>query len=154
MIDHVASGGGFVGGGGGVRRFPYETAELTFQIDFILFEDGEICGPDPGNYAPSLLFRKRAAEYVAKQIRLAQNENRDVTPVLSALAEIPHLGSLHRAQGDRLVQWTQYYARHCLHSMRSETSHDRGVDRLQIWVRHLENLPEVPNFYRRGQENR
>jgi hypothetical protein len=43
-----------------------------------------------------------AAEFVAKQIRLAQAEDRDITPVLSALVEIPCLGRLGHAQSDPL----------------------------------------------------
>jgi hypothetical protein len=114
IIDRMAAGGGVVAGGSSrVRGNEAETVELTFQIDFILFEDGEIAGSDPALCRSAALPETRA-EFVAKQIRLAQAEDRDVTPVLSALVDIPLFGSLHREQGDRLVQWTQYYARECL----------------------------------------
>jgi hypothetical protein len=86
---------------------------------------------------------------VAIQIRLAQAENRDVTPVLSALVDIPHFGSLHRSQGDRMVQWTQYYARQYLDRMDSPT-HQAGLDWREATLRHLENRPDLPKFYRRG----
>ena len=150
VIDRVAAGGGVVAGGSSrVRGYEAETVELTFQIDFILFEDGEIAGPDPDRYAVVLQCRKRGAEFVAKQIRLAEAEDRDVTPVLSALVEIPHFGSLHREQGDRLVQWTQYYARECLR--RIQHPFDPGINWREAMLRHLENRPELPKLYRRGQ---
>jgi hypothetical protein len=40
-------------------------------------------------YAVELQDRKRAAEFVAKQIRMAQAKGRDVTAMLTALAEAP-----------------------------------------------------------------
>jgi hypothetical protein len=61
---------------------------------------GEIVGPDNGRFAVELRCRQRAAEFVAKQIRLAEAEDRDVTPVPSALAEIPVLGNRLYPQGD------------------------------------------------------
>lgn len=150
IIDRIAAGRGVVvGGSSRVRGNEAETVELTFQIDFILFEDGEIAGSDPDRYAVVLHCRKRGAEFVAKQIRLAQAEDRDVTPVLSALVDIPHFGSLHREQGDRLVQWTQYYARECLH--RIQHPFDPGINWREAMLRHLENRPELPKFYRREQ---
>ena len=150
MIDHIAAGGGFAGVGiGGSRRFYGDSAQLTFQIDFVLFEDGEIAGPDPEHYGLSLQCRKRGAEFVARQIRLARAENHDVAPVLAALVDIPHFGNLHHAQGDRMVQWTQYYARQSLHRIRNES-----LPGLESWLKHLENRPEIPNYYRHGQERR
>jgi hypothetical protein len=73
---------------------------LRFEIDMLLFADGELAGPDTDKFAAELRGRKPAAEFVAKQIRLAEAEGRDVTPVLSALAEIPSLGRLGHVQGD------------------------------------------------------
>ncbi len=49
-------------------------------------EDGEIARSDPDGFASELLERKPAAEFIAKQIRLADVEERDVRPV--------HLGYL------------------------------------------------------------
>jgi len=148
MMDHLlAGGGGF--GGTTARKADIDVVELTFALDFILFEDGEIAGADPDHFGVSLQCRKRGAEFVAKQIRAAQAEGRDVTPVLSALVEIPHFGSLHHAQGDRLVQWTQYYARDYLSHMRNGTA--RGISWTEVMLRHLENRPDIPKFYRRGQ---
>lgn len=148
LIDHVEGGGGYLGGGTRARMSP-EIVDLTFQIDLILFEDGEISGPDPNRYAVSLQCRKKAAEFVARQVRLADSEGRDVTPVLLALVNIPHFGRLHHEQGDRLVQWTQHYAQHYLDAVKR---HPRtGVNWGEAALRHLENRPELPKFFRRDQ---
>jgi hypothetical protein len=150
IIDHFEAGGGCIGGGTRARMSPEpEIVALTFQIDFILFEDGEISGPDPNRYAISLQCRKKAAEFVAQQVRLADAEGRDVTPVLLALVKIPHFGSLHHEQGDRLVQWTQHYAKHYLDTVKRHPS--TGVNWREAALRHLENRPELPRFFRRDQ---
>jgi hypothetical protein len=39
-----------------------------------------------------------AAEYVAKHVRLAKQEERDPAPVLAALRDMPHLGTDHLAR--------------------------------------------------------
>jgi hypothetical protein len=74
----------------------------------LLFADGEISGLDISKFAAELQSRKPAAEFIAKQIRLARAEGRDVTPVLSALVEIPCLGRLGHVRGDPLVHWTRH----------------------------------------------
>ena len=152
LIDHLLAGGGCIGSGSGSHGRMPDAVQITFEVNFILFEDGEIAGSDPELYALELQCRKRGAEFVAQHIRLAAAEGRDVTPVLSALAEIPHFGRLGHSQGDRLVQWTQYYAKDYLQAMRRENpSAYPGLDWREIKLRHLENRPELPKFYRRGQ---
>jgi len=121
---------------------------MTFEIDFVLFDDGEFAGADPDRYGLTLQCRKRAAEFIAKQIRSAMSEGRDVTPVLQALAEVPSFGGLGRGQGDPLVHWTRHYAREYLHAI----SHRVGTfDMREAKLRHLENRPDLPQFYRRPQ---
>ena len=146
-MDHVLAGGGFVK----VRVSEPSlntVVEMTFELDFVLFEDGEFAGADPDRYGLALQCRKRAAEFIAKQIRSAMSEGRDVTPVLQALAEVPSFGGLGRGQGDPLVHWTQQYAREYLHAM----SHRVGTfDMREAKLRHLENRPDLPQFYRRPQ---
>jgi hypothetical protein len=49
-IDHVQAGGGLIGSGARTKqsgRAEPKIVDLTFEIDFLLFEDGEIAGPDP-----------------------------------------------------------------------------------------------------------
>ena len=150
-IDHVRAGGGVMSGritANIAGRAEPKIVELSFEIDFILFDDGEIAGPDPEKYALELQCRKPAAEFVAGQIRLAMAEGRDVFPVLRALAEIPCFGNLRHAQGDKRVLWIRYYARDYLHTMQPESV---TFDWREARLRHLENRPTLPKFYRRPQ---
>lgn len=147
LIDQVLTGGGVLAAGSAIDCAGADIVDLTFQINFLLFEDGEIAGPDPERYGLSLQCRKRGAQFVARQVRLARAEGRDARPVLSALAEIPHFGRLHRAEGDPLVKWTQYYSAFYLRQLGSVPI--PGTSRAEMMLRHLENLPDVPKFYRR-----
>jgi hypothetical protein len=135
LMDHVLAGSGLVKMT--VSGRPLDAVvEMTFEIDFVLFEDGEIAGSDPDRYGLELQFRKPGAEFIAKQIRLAMAEQRDATPVLSALAEIPCIGGLGRVQGDALVHWSKHYAqeylRLCLGKPAPSTGERRSCDTSKI----------------------
>ena len=94
LYDHVLAGGGVMGAGASAGGpFSDATEEVTFEIELVVFADGEIAGPDPNQYAVELQGRKRAAEYVAKHVRLAKLEERDPIPVVAALRDMPHLRS-------------------------------------------------------------
>jgi hypothetical protein len=121
---------------------------MFFEIDLVLFADGEFSGPDTDRHLLQLQSRKRAAEFVFKQIRQAQAEDRDVERVLSALAEIPCLGSLQHGQGDPLVHWTHRYASDYQRDLHEKSG---DVDWAAVRLRHLENHPTLPKFYRRQQ---
>jgi hypothetical protein len=145
-LNHILSGGGFLGvSSRGARTFS-DLTEVTFEIHLIVFVDGEIAGPDPDDYAAELQGRKLAAEFVAKQIRMAQVEGRDVTPVLTALAEAPSLGRC-QPQDDPLFRSVRHYASDYLRHMNRKIGNvDMGAARL----RYLENRPTLPDFYRRS----
>lgn len=51
FIDHALSGGGGIGSGSGRKAFPAGVVALRFEIDMILFEDGELAGSDIDGYA-------------------------------------------------------------------------------------------------------
>lgn len=146
LIEHVRAGGGVIGG---FARSNMDRLQPTiFEIDLIVFADGEIAGADPDHFAAELKCRKPAAEFVARQIRLAINESRNVAPVLTALAEIP---SLHRpgyGRVDPLVYWTKHYARQYLGYLRRKAG---DSDMREAGLRHLENRPTLPRFFRRTQ---
>jgi hypothetical protein len=147
MLDHAQAGGTFIGVKfGGSTRPLAEVVEETFEIDLIVFADGEIAGPDPDRFAALLQCRKRGAEFVAQQVRLADAAGRDATPVISALAEIPHLGGPGHGQYDPLVHWTVEFAREFLQRSKLKIG-DR--DMREVELRRLENRPELPKFYRR-----
>ena len=135
FLDHLARGGGGFAIGGGRRQLPSGTTSLRLEIEMLLFADGELAGAQTDKYALELQCRKPAAEFIAKQIRLAEAENRDITPVLSALNEMPYL------RDDILAHWVRRYASYYL--THSSDEQKRAA------LRHLENRPALPEFYRR-----
>jgi hypothetical protein len=144
MIDHVLRGGGVIAGHVG-DRYPIDNVTaLRFDVDMLLFADGEIAGLDTGRFAAELRCRERAAAYVARHIRLADTEGRDPTPVLAALAEIPLVGNPGHAPRDPLVNWVRRYAQEYLRAM----CHKIDGMREGILSR-LESHPPLPKFYRR-----
>lgn len=147
ILNHVIEGGAFIGGSSfTTNRTLSEIDEVTFEIHLIVFDDGEIAGRDPNCYYIELQSRKRAAEFVARQIRIAREEGRDVTPVLNALVEAPSLGGVGSPRGDSLFDSVRHYARDYLrHMNRKIGDTDMGEARL----RHLESRPTLPKFYRR-----
>jgi len=136
FLEHVQRGGGWMGLGNSGKRSLGDVRSLHLEFDLVLFADGEIAGPDTDRFAAEIQCRKPAAEFVAKQIRLAETEGRDVKPVLLALAEAPHL------RDDHLAHWVRHYAGDFLRQI--------GDDRMrQGKLRHLESRPTLPKFYRR-----
>ena len=147
LISHVLAGGGLIGGNiSSSADSLADVVDLTFEIDFVLFADGEIAGPDPDRYAMELRCRKPAAEFIAKQIRLAAFEGRDIKPVLSALVDMPCLGQRGHATNDPMVLWVKHYAREYLRAMKDKLM---PIDMVDVKLRHLENRPTIPNFYRK-----
>ena len=150
MLNHILAGGAFIGSISTTKRFLADVVELTFEIHLILFADGEIAGPDPDHFVAELQGRKPCAEFVAKQIRLARAEGRDVTPVLTALAEAPSLGDLASTQGDPLFHSVRYYARDYLRHMHRKIG---DGDMVEARLHHLENRSTLPKFYRRPPQS-
>jgi hypothetical protein len=154
ILDHVLAGGGCIMASIKSRSsaIEAEVVELKFEIDLVLFADGEIAGPDPEKYVLELNCRKQAAGFVAAQIRRAVAEDRDPSPVLSALAELPIL--LHREDIGRntrrnsLNYWIQHFASFYLKRKQRNsamaTGHEAGL-------KYLENCQALPKFYRRAQ---
>ena len=114
-----------------------------FDVDMLLFADGEIVGPDTGKFALELRCRQRAAEFVAEQIRLAEAESRDVSPVLSALAVIPLLRDRLYPHGDFVASWVRQYASQYLRAV-----HHKNEVMRRGTLRRLENHSTLPKFYR------
>ncbi len=138
-INHVLGGGGMIMSRG---RRPSEHRKdgARFQIEFVLFADGETAGPDPDHYGQELQLRKRAAMYVAEQIRSADRENRNITSALSAICEIPlHPDDL---QGLLIDEYARRYLRRSIMKMGS-------VNWKEAALKHLDGQPTLPAFYRR-----
>jgi hypothetical protein len=135
LINHIRGGGGCIGGGIGSNRSLEGALSLRLEIDLLVFSDGEIAGPDRERYALELQYRKIAGDFIVKQVKLAQAEQRDVSPVLSALAEAP------RTREDSLARWTRDYAQDYLRHA--------AMGRGEALVQGLENRPALPRFFRR-----
>ena len=148
VLDHVLAGGGVVSASfSGLNDRPLTAiVEAIFEIDFVLFADGEILGADPDRYVEDLICRKPAADFIASQIRLAIREDRDAAPVLSALAELPRFGRREDRRGDPLMHWIRHYAQEYLRVIRRTCG---TVDWQEARLRNLENRPTLPKFYRR-----
>ena len=90
VLEHVRKGGGILGSGGGSRmRGGAPIVEWHFELSVVIFEDGEIVGPDTHRLVVQLHCEHRAAEYIDEQIRLAEEQGRDARPVLEALKAFP-----------------------------------------------------------------
>src|SRR6266550_3554696 len=111
-----------------------------------ILEGGGLLGSvsTANRFASGLAGRNRAAEFVAKRIRMAQAEGSDVTPILTALAEAPSLGALGSPQCDPLFHSVQHYAREYLRHMHRKIG---NVDMAEATLRSLENRPALPKFY-------
>jgi hypothetical protein len=122
-----------------------DAVERTFAMDLIVFADGEISGPDPDHYALELLSRKRLAEFVAEQVRMAVAENRDVTPVLNALSMIPSWLSMDQPRLDEpVLRNTKHFA--CIYLAFTRRPGDVPTMR-EAALKRLENQPTLPKFY-------
>jgi hypothetical protein len=145
LVEHVLAGSGVFVGGVDFRDSIAEVTSLTFTVDMVMFADGEIAGPDSGKFAVELGCRRRAAEFVAKQVRLAEAESRDVAPVLSAITEIPTLRNSSYPQGDFITAWIRRYANEYMRAVRHNNDFLRAAT-----LRRLENHRTLPEYYRSG----
>ncbi len=112
--------------------------EVWFQLDLLLFADGELAGSDPDRFALELQCRGRAAGYVEQQIRAAMAEGRDAAPILAALRDVPHL------HDDALARTVSRFAREALRRSAHTSTHAFDAS-----LKYLESRPELPEFYRR-----
>lgn len=129
-----ASGWGGGSSGRSSELFLDDEAEITFALDVMIFADGEVAGLDPDNYVEQLECQELAFQFVTRQVRLAEKENRDVTPVLSALKQMP----LSFAQCDP-----------CAHMIKSLAAHVLAARVRERIVQGLEEADILPKFYRR-----
>jgi hypothetical protein len=138
-INHVLAGGGMIMSRG---RFPSDhgTNGAQFQIEFVMFADGETAGPDPDHYGEELQLRQRAAVYVAAQIRSAEKENRDITSALSAICDAPRYPD--DLQGRLIDEYARRYLRRSMMKMGTTNWKEAAL-------KHLEERPTLPTFYRR-----
>lgn len=137
LMAHVKAGGGTIRTSIRSSRDPElpPEGEMGFALDLVAFADGEIAGADPDRFAVKVQSRKRAADYVARQIRQAENDNRDPRPVLQALIELPH------GRDDHFLAAVRSFAISYMMPRHFPSPEQR--------LRNMENLLSPPRFFRR-----
>lgn len=104
---------------------------IAVDVDSIIFEDGEVVGPDQLRLSEEIHARKAAAEALASQIRGALARGDDPRSFLSQLSGGARVGT------DRTAKWSTLLA----HRL-------RRMDRFDSMLSYLEGLPTPPNFFR------
>lgn len=108
------------------------------NLDCVIFEDGELIGPNESFCDAEIQSRKIAAEEVVKQIRDAQRRGDALEPILKEmLQKVPD-------QSDRVGLWVNQFASQLLRV------HERREARFfDGHLRWLESLPTPPKFFRK-----
>jgi hypothetical protein len=109
-------------------------SEITVQIDSIIFEDGQVVGPNNFHLDADIQGRKIAAGELAKQIRTAQSRGEEPTFTLRQILEKAKEAPADRS--DRVSSWMLKHSRRLLNAPVFEK---RLVE--------LENMPVLPNFH-------
>jgi hypothetical protein len=109
-------------------------SEVTVQIDSIIFEDGQVVGPNASQLDAEIQARKIAAGELTKQIRNAQSRGEEPTLTLRQMLENANEARPYRS--DRISMWTLKYSRRLLKAPIFEKR-----------LAELENMPTPPNFY-------
>jgi hypothetical protein len=102
------------------------------EVDSIVFQDGEVVGPDDLGLVKSIRDRRDAAAEIVKQVESAQAEGKDASEALRTVATRPPFGDPGVARFER--------------KLASELLDTRQFDsRLQ----YLKGIPAPPLFYRK-----
>lgn len=114
-----------------------DASEITVQIDCVIFDDGEVVGPNQSNYDIEIQNRKIAAEQLAKQVRNAQAMGREPISAARQIIEAARERTEPPNQSDTLSLWNIRFAEKLLRSPMPEAQ-----------LKALENMPALPKFYR------
>jgi hypothetical protein len=104
-------------------------SKITITVDCVIFEDGEVVGPNNSHLDLEIQSRKIAAGKLAKQVRSVQSAGGDPTPVLKQLAATS-------SDSDFVILWTSILASRLL-----------NAPVLNTQLAALENMPALPNFF-------
>lgn len=85
--------------------------QITATIDTIIFEDGELVGPNKSQYDAEIQSQKIAADQIASKVRSAQSQGQDPTPTLKQIA-----AATMESKSDFLGLWSSLYARQLLNA--------------------------------------
>jgi len=108
-----------------------KSVAVSAELDLVIFEDGEVAGPDQRNHISQIEAHRAAASAIIQQLH-AETDDAAVTTILSQLASIrPDAGDYVRTAQRRIAQ----------RLLRSRN--------LQRDIETLQQLPSLPKFYRR-----
>jgi hypothetical protein len=115
-------------------KISQEASSVTVEVDCVIFEDGEIVGPNRLQFDSEIAARYDAAKKVAKLVRATRAEGKEPASALSPLV------TRRAAQSDYLQVWTGRYA--------GEVLRAKDIDR---GAAALEHMPEPPVFFHRAK---
>lgn len=113
-----------------------DASDISVQIDCVIFEDGEVVGPNQFNYDTEIQNRKIAAEQLAKQVRNAQASGQEPISVARQIIEAAR-ETEPPDRSDTLSLWNVRFAQKLLRSPMPDAQ-----------LKAFENMPALPKFYR------
>jgi len=100
-------------------------SQITAKIDVVIFEDGELVGPDQSQLGVEIQSQKMAADQIASRVRYAQSQGQDPTPMLKQIAEAPM-----ESTTDFIGLWSGLYA-HQLLSVQGSNNFDARLTAME-----------------------
>jgi hypothetical protein len=113
-------------------------SQITATIDVVVFEDGELVGPDQSQFEVEMQSQKMAADQIASKVRRAQAQGQDPTPMLKQIAEAPM-----ESTTDFIGLWSGLYAHQLLSA--------RGSSRVDARLTAMEKTPTPLKIFRKTQ---
>jgi hypothetical protein len=107
-------------------------ATIHAEVDSIIFQDGEVAGPDDLGLVKSIRDRRDAAAEIVKQVESAQAQGKDANEALRTLATRMPVGDPGVARFERKLS--------------AELLHEREFD---FQLQYLKGIPAPPLFYRK-----
>jgi hypothetical protein len=104
-------------------------SKITITVDCVIFEDGEVVGPNNSHLDLEIQSRRIAAGKLAQQVRNVQAAGGDPTSMLKQLAATS-------SDSDFVILWTSILANRLLRAPVLNTQ-----------LAALENMPALPNFF-------
>lgn len=113
-------------------------SQMSATIDVIIFEDGELVGPNQSHYDGEIQSQKLAADQIASKVRYALSQGQDPTPTLKQIA-----GGTLASTTDFIGLWSTLYAQQLLRAR------DSGTFEQQLSA--LEKTPTPLRIFRKAE---
>jgi hypothetical protein len=91
-------------------------SQISATIDTLVFEDGELVGPNHSQYDLEIQSQKLAADQIASKVRYAQSQGQDPTAMLKQVAD-----ATLASPSDFIGIWSALYAQQLLNARDSRT---------------------------------